>query len=132
MKLLGKRLIPKVSKKILVVTESKQLGSALSHGLTRHKLVVRVEPDALRAVGAIKREEPVIVVLDFSLTKKAAHDILSEVKKSSWGYNTPFIVIAEAEDMPNTNYSLHYDIRQSFTKESLDIEAIFETITQIS
>ncbi|MCD0487373.1 response regulator [Pedobacter sp. MC2016-14] len=79
-------------KKVLIVEENRQHAEALSYFLSNYNIQTEVADNVSQSVGALKKKEVDIVILDMGIPDKGAYDTLEVIKKTEGLENLPIII----------------------------------------
>ena len=93
-------------KKVLVIDDEEDLRDALRVALEGAGLKVLLAADGERGLALALEEKPDLTLLDINMPGMSGHEVLSKLRRDSWGKGADVILLTNADDATNIVYGV--------------------------
>lgn len=114
--------------KLLIVEDEVALAKVLEEKFKKEKYEVRMAEDGVKAMEAVAKFVPEIILLDLLLPKKGGLEVLEELKNSEEWQNIPVIVLSNLDDDQNIKKALKLGAVDYFVKAQHPIKEVVEKV----
>lgn len=117
---------------ILIVEDEKDLRDALSAALRAAGFSVHTAGDYDLALKKAFHDHPDLMLLDINLADgKNGHDVLTEIRKDSWGYDAKVIFLTAYSDPENVIHAVEEGTIDYLVKPEVSLKDIVEKVQSI-
>ena len=115
-------------KTVLVVDDEKDLRDAIATALTYEGFEVVTAADGEEAVLRAEESKPDLILLDILMPKKDGIAALTDIRKRTWGKNTPVIIMTVLDDMTKIAEALEAGANEYLVKTNIALGAVVQKV----
>ncbi len=113
---------------VLVVEDDDSLRSILIDNLSRRGFTAHEAHNGDVGLYKMVKHKPDIVLLDLLLPEMSGLELLTIIRKHSWGKKVPVIVLTNVDDIAVMNECIKRGVKYHFIKSNTSIGFVIETI----
>lgn len=115
---------------VLLVEDDKLLVSTLLKIFEHEKFKVVVETNGLKALSAVKKNRPNLILLDLLLPGMHGFEIMKKLKADENYKNIPIIIISNLGDEADKDEAMHLGADEYFVKANISYEKLIKEINR--
>lgn len=115
---------------VLLVEDDKLLVSTLLKIFEHEKFKVVVETNGLKALSAVKKNRPNLILLDLLLPGMHGFEIMKKLKTDENYKNIPIIIISNLGDEADKDEAMYLGANEYFVKANISYEKLIKEINR--
>ncbi len=119
-----------MSKKVLIIDESKLVRDYLSKKLNEYDLEIIEGLNGLDGSIKLRNEMPDLIVMDYFLSRKSSIELLTEKKENRNTDSIPVIMMATNVDRSNLIKLAKYNVKKIFSKP-IKMDSFIKTVSEL-
>lgn len=120
------------SKKLLIIDDDEFLLDIYKHKLTKEGYEVDAAKDAEEAFELLKKNKPVLIILDLIMPGMSGFDILEQLKASTGLSKIPVIVLTNLGQEEDKKRCLELGVKEYYVKTATSLEQVIKRIKEIA
>lgn len=119
-----------MNKTILVVEDEIDIAEAIAESLRDEGFTVLMAENGSQGLALAVSQQPDLILLDLKMPIMDGHQLLSELRKDSWGRSARVIVLTAMDDVSNVATAHEGDILDYIIKSHLSLDEVVSKVKQ--
>jgi len=120
----------KQKKTILIVDDDFTLQTLLQVELVERGYKVILAEDGLEGLKLAKSEHPDLILLDIMMPKMDGMQVLSELRKDSWGGTVKVIILTRLDDAKKTAIAIEEGAYDYLLKDNWEVKDVVDKVVE--